>query len=634
MAKPQPNTARRERKAPAFSLAGIVPVFIVGIFLPGIFLLPYHVALKIPSNSQSWEFGFNNTVAQGFIGLMLLALFAWQLFTGKPVAEDDAVATVVLQDPEPFGVQPLLYTMGILQMLACIAVLVWFSILPMSHYGEITYFIQRLEALLLGQKPYVDFAFDYGPFMLALPAAIYHLSRGAISVEGAYAAALMIQYVLGMALLAYVVSQVNMRWRVALLAILGFLWINPTMGLNYTPFRFTIALASLFAVRHIHRATRETPGRGILLLGLAGFFLPLLNYSISPEMGLALTIALLVYFPWCAFTAERRLALLSLAVLAGLAFTALVFPRPYFDSILGFGKGGQNFPLFPTMHIVAFLGAAIWIFPRLGIFAVRERSDAGPFCAALAFMCGLFILPATGRCDPGHICINSQALFIIALAAASWLRPVVRYGVWGMYIVIFAALMEVSNWNGYQGQIQSAIAIRGQLSGMHFDADNYAGLAPGAPRPPLHYSKLLPMAGLEAMPQGKIGLPLGDNEQMERFFKLTGRYVPEYHIDPYSDMFGEADLTRKYADMRRMDYIFLPAMYYHYLRPVNEAAQARAQADADNQFLSGILLFPVNLPLVHPLPHLEADITRKIAHDYADLVKEYNGGVLLKRTAP
>jgi len=634
MAKPTPTTARRARKAPAFSLAGIVPIFIVGIFLPGIFLLPYYVQIKTPSNSQSWEFGFNNTVSQGFIALMLLALFAWKLFTRKPIPEDDAVANVVLQDPEPFAPQPLLYTMGMLQMVACGIVLVWFSILPMSHYGEITYFIQRLEAMLMGQKPYVDFAFDYGPFMLALPAAIYHLTGSAISVEGAYAAALMIHYAIGMGLLAYVVSQLQMRGRVFLLAVLGFQWLNPTMGLNYTPFRFTIALASLFAVRHIHRLTREVaPGRRMLLLGLAGFFLPLINFSVSPEMGLSLTFALIAYFLWCAFTAERRLALLVLAVLAGLGFTALVFPRPYFDSVLAFGKGGENFPLFPTFQIVLFLAAAIWVFPRLGIFAVRDRSDAGPFCAALAILCGLFILPATGRSDPGHVFINSQALIIIALAALNWVRPLLRNIVWGLYIIIYPVLILLSNWNGYQGQIQSAIAIRGQLSSMHFDSDNYAHLAAGDPRPPLHYSKLLPMAGMDVLPKGKIGLPLGDNEQMERFFKLTGRYVPEYHIAPYSDMFGDAEVARKYQDMRQMQYIFLPSQYFYYVRPYNEAAQARAQADADNKFLSGLLLFPVNLPLVHRMPHIDADVTRKIVQDYGTVVNQYQGGVLLERTA-
>jgi hypothetical protein len=140
--------------------------------------------------------------------------------------------------------------------------------------------------------------------------------------------------------------------------------------------------------------------------------------------------------------------------------------------------------------------------------------------------------------------------------------------------------------------------------------------------------------GLDSLPQVKIGLPLGDNEQMERFFKLTGRYVPEYHIPPYSDVFAAADLERKYQDFHAMDYVFIPTTFLYYLRPVDKEAEARARAAGDNKFLSGLLLFPVNLPMVHPLLTPDRDIMLHIASEYRDVVKQYQSGVLLKRTAP
>jgi len=637
MSKSKAKLTRQKARAaevPASPLARLVPVVVAGIFLLGIFLLPYHIPLKTPSDSQSWEFGFNNTVAQGLIALMLLALFAWMLITGRG-KEGNPIAQVFPEEPEPFQVRPLIYTMGILQMFNIMILLIWYSILPLTHYGEMTYFIQRTEAAIIGQVPYVNFAFDYGPAMLAMPVGIYHLFGGALSVEAAYTATLIIHYIIGFALLAYIISQINTRGRVVLMAINGFHFVNLTMGLNYTPLRFTVALASLFALRHLQRVTRERPQvQRMLLLGAAGFFLPLINFSISPEMGIALTVALVVYFFWFVFGPDRLLAPLALTPLAGAAVTAVVFPRPYFDSILSFGGGGANFPIFPTLHIVAFLAAAIWIFPRLGIFAVRDRSAVAPFCAGLAFMCGMFILPATGRCDPGHIWLNSLGLFLVALSAASWLKPRWWYAIWGVYFVIFPLMDEISFWDNYAGQIQGVIAARSQLAGVHYDADNYAHLAPGDPKPPIHYSKLLPMDGLETLPQAKIGLPMGDNEPMERFFKLTGRYVPEYHIPPYSDVFAAADMDRKFQDMRNMDYIFLPSSAYYYLRPVDMAAQAQAQAAADNKFLSSLLLFPVDLPLVHPLLQPDRDIALRIVRDYKGLVKEYNGGVLLKRTSP
>jgi hypothetical protein len=634
MAKPKPKTARREPKAATLSLARLVPVIIVLIFLPAIFLLPYSFPLHEASDSQSWEFGFNNTVAQGFIALLLVALFGWQWLRGSRPSDEDPVARAIFRDPEPFAIKPLLYTMGALQMVTCIVLLVWYSLLPVSHYGEITYFMQRIEAMILGQKPYIDFAYDYGPWLLAMPVDIYKLAHGALSVDNAYAISLLVQFVIGLALIAYVVGRINTRGRLVILFLIGGQWINFTMGLNYTPLRFTIAIASLFAIRDIYLATRDNPSRRLLLLGLGGFFFPLASFAISPEMGIALTIALLVYFSWFLLGPERRLSILVLAVAAGVAVTAFIFPSSYFASILSFGKGGANFPIFPTIHILLFLAAAIWIFPRLGIFAIRDRTGAGAFCGAFAFLAGMLILPATGRCDPGHIWINSVPLFAIALAAASWLRPRWWYLIWGGYIVIFPITIQFSNWSSYKGQMEGMLSLRSELSSMHYDADNYAHLAPGAPMPPIHYSKLLPSMGLDALPQVKIGLPLGDNEQMERFFKLTGRYVPEYHIPPYSDVFAASDLARKYQDFKAMDYVFIPTTYLYYLRPVDKEAEARQRADGDNKFLSGLLLFPVNLPMVHPLLTPDRDIMLHIAGDYRDVVKEYQSGVLLKRTAP
>jgi hypothetical protein len=306
------------------------------------------------------------------IALLLLALFGWQLRFGQMTLDRDPVARTVQPEAEPFSIRPLVYTMGILQVVTCILVMMWFSVLPVSHYGEITYFIQRIEAVILGRVPYRDFAFDYGPAMLALPVGIYRLSHAALSVEAAYAISLVIHYAIGFALVAYVVSQLNSRGRVFLLALIGLQWINPTMGLQYTPLRFTIALASLFAIRHLHRLTRDFPSRRLPLLALGGFLLPLVNFSISPEMGLALTVSLLAYFLWFLFGAERRLAVLALAVVAGVVVTALWFPRPYFDSMLSFGKGGANFPIFPTIHILGFLAR------RLGQWPLLRRAGVPP----------------------------------------------------------------------------------------------------------------------------------------------------------------------------------------------------------------------------------------------------------------
>jgi hypothetical protein len=604
-------------------------VIFAGLF--AIFFLPYHFPVPGPTGSQSWEFGYSNTAAQGFIALMLLGLLACRMFFNPDRSVPVDIRRVFGSEDADPSMRPMLYTMGIIQVVMALILVFWFGILPYTHYGEFTYFIQRVEAVILGGVPYKDFAFDYGPGMLAVPVAIYRLSQGRLSVETAYLITLVLHFVVGFALLAYVVSRVGIKQgRSLIFALLAIPFVNLTMGLNYTPLRFTVAIASVFFVRDIYLFTGDNSRLRLLLLSLAGLFLPVLVFAVSPEMGLALTFALVAYFAWFILGPERGLAVLILPVIAGVGISVWLFPPAYFSSIMSFGKGGGSFPLFPTIHIVAFLAAAIWLFPRLGVTAIRDRTGIGPFAAGLAILFGLLILPAMGRCDSGHVYFNSLGLFVFALGAASWVPNKFRYALLGVFFVIYPLVDQVTFWDHYQQPIQSALAIRRQLSGYDYQPDNFKALGPGMPKPPIHYSKLLPTAPwVEELPKEKIGIPLGADEPIERYLVLTGRSVSEYHIAPFGDIFEPAQLDRKFADLKKMNYILIPEYYLNYLR-ANPAAQARAQADADCKFMSGLLLFPISLPPVHLLFQPEFDIMHQIYNDYG-LVKEYPGCLLLRR---
>lgn len=609
----------------------LVPLLIVGLSFLGIFLAPYYFPVSGPNGSQSWEFGFSNTAAQGFIALMLLALFAWKLFFEK--SPDQALVRVLTTDEreDHSSIRSLLFTMGILQLMMVVILLTWYQLLPYSHYGEFTYFVQRVEEVILNRVPYRDFAFDYGPGMLAVPVFIYRIFNGAVSVETAYVVTLILHYVVGFALLAYVVTRVRLRGYVTLVfALLALPFINLTMGLNYTPLRFTFALAAIFGIRHLYLFTQDKPRSRWLLLSLAGFLAPILTFAVSPEMGLALTIGLLVYFGWFIFGAERRFALLLLPAIAGVGAAVLLFPRAYFDSILSFGKGGASFPIFPTVHILGFLVAAIWVLPRLGVIAIRSEPGVAPWAAGLAVFFGLLILPATGRCDSGHVYFNSLGLFVLGLAAATWAAPGWRYTLLVLFGVIYPLIDQVTFWDHYRQPIQGALAVRDQLSGFRFPSDDFENLPPGSPRPRIHYSKLLPMPQwFNELPKVPIGLPVGADENLERYLVLTGRNIPEYHIAPFGDIFDPGQLPSKFADLATMDYIFIPQYYLNYLR-VNPAAQMQAQGQADCVFMSSLLLFPISLTPVHQLFQSEFDIMHRIATEYG-LVKQYPGGLLLKR---
>ncbi len=572
----------------------LTPVLIVVFSLAGIFIAPYYFPVPGPTNSMSWEFGFSNTAAQGFIALMLLALFCWMLWR-KANAED--LAVVLRNEGERKSARGLLWTMFGVQAVMTAVIMVWYDILPYSHYGELTYFIQRIEEALLGHAPYRNFAFDYGPGMLALPVWIYRLFQGGLSVEAAYTAALVIHFLIGFALLAYMASRVSSgRDQAIIFALLAIPFICITMGLNYTPLRFAAPLAAVFAVRHLYLVSANNAGRRWLLLTGAAVIFPVVNFAISPEMGLALTLALLTYFGWFLFGPERRYALLALPVIAGVAAAGWIFPRAYFASMASFGKGGASFPVLPTIHIIAFLAAAIWVLPRLGVIAIRDRSGLAPFAAGFAVICGLFILPATGRCDAGHVYLNGIGLYLLALAALTRVAPPWRYSLYAIFFVIFTIIDQVSFWDHYDQPIEEAINARAQLSQYPYQADNYADLRPGQPAPLIHYSKLLPSREwLDELPDAKIGLPFGADEGMERYLRLNGQIAPDYHMAPFGDIFEPADLGRKYADLDAMNYIFVPDYYLNRLH-LNSQPSVVARETLECKWMPSLLEFPIDEP--------------------------------------
>lgn len=609
------------------------PVLSLAIFLPAIFLVPYYVTTPGPNNSQSWEFGFNNTVAGELIALLLITWFGWRLFFGSPDFRREPISKVLVGEHTPGSSRSLWITAGIFQLFTGAILIKWNEILPYTHYGEFTYFMQRLERMVaIGGIPHRDFDFDYGSGMLMVPFFFYKLFGGHYSIEGTYLVALLLHFAIGYALLAYIISQVNPRGgRTLIFVLLAIPWINLSMGLQYTPLRFTIATASIFAIRHLHLGLAETPRLRWLFLTLAALLLPLCNFLISPEMGLALVVALLAYFIWFALGKERRFACLVLPVLAGAVLVYLVLPKAYFNSILSFGKGGSSFPIFPTVHIMLFLAAAIWVFPWLGLLAIREKSSSAPFCAGLAILMGLFILPATGRCDSGHIIFNSTGLFVIAMSATTWLAPSWRYSFIGLYAVAFPILDVAVFWDHYKQPVEGALEARRQLSQMNFAQDNYPLYPSKNPVPLIHFSKILPEGGwLADLPKSKIGVPLGVDEATEQFLFLTGRMAPEYHIAPYFDLSGPVDLVRKYDDLRSMEYILIPMEYLQYLQPLDVAAQTKAQGEADCRFMSGLMLFPIDLPALHPLFQPNYEIMRHIAGEY-EIAKQYPHDLLLKR---
>ncbi len=344
----------------------------------------------------------------------------------------------------------------------------------------------------------------------------------------------------------------------------------------------------------------------------------MLNFAVSPEMGLAVVAAFGIYALGLTRTPRRRLAWGVLAVALCLPLAVLVFTRDYFHSILTYAGGGNNLPVFPTIHAIAYLGALLFLLPWLAVLAWRLRTPVGAMAAALLVLFGLQMIPALGRCDPRHVFMNGMGVFLLTLALWSQRNPrTFNFGALA-YGLVFLGTLQLSSWLTYRDFFYRAADAHTRMAKWR-ELNGEPDWSKFGDESIFRYDKLVPPAEdfRELLAYGKIGAPFGVEEPVDRFLKFTGHNVPEYYPGPVIDVFRESDIARKLEDIKRMDTIIVPA-------PIFEAAgriDAKAQATRDSQYLSDVLVLPLELR-VRQTPFLPSPrIMEAIAADFEPVGK-------------
>jgi hypothetical protein len=599
-----------------------------------VFVVPWYFPGKTPIESVSWTYGFSNQVAVLGVGGLLAVLLGWLNLGGKLPEVFEVVrrglfeltADLSASGQEARGAHCNL-------RLGCVGssiiitglVLAWFAYLPFAYFGESGYFLARLDWMVMGKVPYRDFVFNYGPLELFPSYWIYWLGAGALSVEQAYATSLALHWVAGFYLLYFILSRLSGPFaRLSVFMVIAASAANFSLGLSYTPVRFLIGAAT---VLRMHQCAAGALGQRFekLRIAAAAFVAPLISFAISPEMGIA---AWLGCGCWFLFQ-ERRLRWGVVPTLLALPATAIIFSKGYFESMLSFGGGGYSFPIYPTAFMLFFLGMVFSVSPALafgalvrgecppaagsqrrpGVASTLGTPVAGPgqraLMAALCVVTGLPIVAALGRCDPGHIVFNGMGIALLFLSALSraksrWFAPaLIAYG------LIFVLGTNVSACLHSREAIQRATGLRAALG-----SESVRGSAEASQLfNGLRYSKRLPVSPsyrrLFEFPS--LGVPLGCDEALERFLKMSGKLGFEYHMQPGMDVLNFRQLQRKLADMEKLPVILVPEIV---LQPMG-GIDLKILAKADSDYLSGLMLYPVALkPLNQPF-----DLTREIVKE-------------------
>ena len=375
----------------------------VSIGLFAVFFLPYFIPSS-NSFSVSSIFGFNNRVSL-ICFVTVASVFAyWTRGAGLFFPSGQA--------GPPLSRRSLYWTLAIS---AALALSLWLYTRPFFTYREDGYFLDRYAAFAAGKHLYTDFEFAYGPLLFYLPVGLARILR--VSLPDAYYLSWILQWILGVAVLWQTVKIAASSSRHALTIYLFFWgsWILSVVdeGPNYTPLRFSAGLLAALLIHRLNLRSRSP----IFPMVVAAFVAALLLFY-SAEQGMVFSAATLTFF---LLNARTRL----IPTLVGACMHAAIFAAAFaialhigeLAMLCNFTGGSLNFPLLISFQNIVLLLLLIVALCVVWGTLLRRRFDHP--LLYLSIIGGAGLPAAFGRCDTGHIFINTMGALLAVLIALS-----------------------------------------------------------------------------------------------------------------------------------------------------------------------------------------------------------------------
>jgi hypothetical protein len=537
-----PQAQSLKTRTRVYLLAALV--YLVALFLT--LVVPLWVPMAPTTMiSASYLAGFNTRVADiagvaVSCAVLWLAWKGWLGGYGPPPAKTRlgwrfAAVTIVL----------LLSTLSV----ACWIV----TVAEVRYHSDAGYFREQLESFVLnGRHLYTELEFPYGPILMLLSVWVYKgLHPFGVSITGAYFTSMVLAQGIGMLALAYALNQLPMRARHRQV---GFVVLSAgacvsLLGMNYTHLRFVPPLALLLLVPRLRSRA------AIVALLTVG---EMLEFAISPEVGLAFLAACWCYAAWR--WREDRWYSIAAMVLPTLGTAVLLLSlKSYLQMLIAFGRGNFNLPLQPIPDILIFLFAFTWLVPRYIGYTIREQDRSSREIAVLVamFAYSIGMIPSTfARCDPLHVFFNGLPILVLSLAAVS--RVTARAGaVWVLCLIVLVSWMHFVNVRLDQLQIAEAVhaglipRLPSRASRLLVRATRRG--APGVSRilaAPVYPPPLLDMQRLESIVgHDTIATPDDIDWSVEQQLRQTGHFRPDF----FSFMASVISLQRERQKVRTMD---------------------------------------------------------------------------------
>ncbi len=480
--------------------------------------------------------------------------------------------------------------------------------------------------------------FNYGPATLYLPFWLSRISAGAVSFEQAYTMFVALFTVAGFISLFVLLRSLDLPTsvRVAALALMILGWTSFTFGLQYTPLRFVIVPVSLIALDAFTRHRSSS-----LALGVASGIAVACCVAISPEMGISGAVAVVAYGAVHIFRrAFHRAAACCCGAAAAAVGTLLLFPG-YLQSVFAFAAGGENFPVFPNLHNICLIIITLVTLPGLLAASVAHPAERrAPLAASLAIGGGMLLPAALGRCDPGHVFINSLVPIVLMFpAACSAGKLCGRLWCW-CCAILYVLCLQFSYWNTYYESYSDVVAMR------YFYEHNpqvitawkheWSALRRASPHgADLNWSKTLyfPDELAHLTSDGPVLLTSGNdgNLWLVRYLLLQPKLLPDYFNAYSQGAVTAGQIERKVRESRLYKYLIIPRPVLDELSNTPDPGSYARNASA---YLSKLLLFPVSSPVKFPAYEPDSEYARRILLEFKPILKFHSYIVLQKRNVP
>ena len=252
------------------------------------------------------------------------------------------------------------------------------------------------------------------------------------------------------------------------------------------------------------------------------------------------------------------------------ALQILAFSKDYLRSIFNFAGGGDCFPILPSLQICAVLALVWWLLPKLASQAFFSTGSRRSFLALAVIVCAMPLPAALGRCDAGHVFINSMPVIVLGLGQILALpNQTKRCGFVALYIFIFVFLLIALTALLSRKVIYSAWVEREHPTlTEHWMSSNALRkfLIPrhSSVRPIPDYGKSVKFNDDEAklLKYDQVGTPLGSDENLDRFLKSAGRTGTSYFSYPMPLITNSSDLQRTLSEIDHMRIIVVPVEKY------------------------------------------------------------------------